>query len=182
MDLPLYNSGSDIFIWDNDGIRKELYHIPFGTFLIRRSDVYHSGHARGKGNLRLHLYICHNAADNRLRYPNDMSLVSYDTLATKDHKVDFTIDEKKTINILDHSEAIERLAKENIENINTEHYFLYNGKLEDTFSLLDVAETVTRKLTSSNIGNVSNKRQKQNNRGKRKKTQNIIISDSDDIS
>ena len=182
MDLPLCSSGCDIFIWDNDGTIKELYHIPFGTFLIRRSDVYHSGHSGGKGNLRLHLCICHNAADRLLRYPNALSLEAYDNRASKDPKVDFTIDQEKAITVLDHSEAIERLAKENIKNVKTEHYFFYNGNLEDTFKKVDVVEKYSRKRSATNTGNFSSKKQKQNRRGGSNRKKNAICTSSDDSS
>ena len=51
---PLTTEGSWLNIWNESCVLKDVFFIPFGCFLILRSDVIHSGVYGEKGNLRLH--------------------------------------------------------------------------------------------------------------------------------
>ena len=59
INLPFSNEGRWIYFWDDKGTQRNKYHIPLGLFLLRRSDVYHSGHCEESGNYRLHLCLTH---------------------------------------------------------------------------------------------------------------------------
>ena len=55
--VPINENGSYIYIWDvTDGLelKKTLVHIPLGSFLVLREDVWHSGIVGGEGNVRVH--------------------------------------------------------------------------------------------------------------------------------
>ena len=58
--VPLCINGAWIYVWERgDGItiNREMIHIPFGSMLVLRSDVWHGGIVGGKGNLRFHAAI-----------------------------------------------------------------------------------------------------------------------------
>ena len=51
-----------IDVWERGDIsngNKEMVHIPFGSLLVLRSDVWHGGVVGGKGNLTFHAVIIH---------------------------------------------------------------------------------------------------------------------------
>ena len=55
--VPINKDGSYIYIWDVSdplGLKKTLVHIPLGSFLVLREDVWHSGIVGGEGNVRVH--------------------------------------------------------------------------------------------------------------------------------
>ena len=55
--VPINENGSYIYIWDVTdplGLKKALVHIPLGSFLVLRKDVWHSGIVGGEGNVRVH--------------------------------------------------------------------------------------------------------------------------------
>ena len=55
--MPINEDGSYIYIWDVSdplGLKKTLVHIPLGSFLVLRKDVWHSGIIGGEGNVRVH--------------------------------------------------------------------------------------------------------------------------------
>ena len=58
--VPLCIEGSWIYVWERgDGfsVNRDMVHIPFGSMLVLRSDVWHGGIVGGKGNLRFHAAI-----------------------------------------------------------------------------------------------------------------------------
>ena len=58
--VPLCITGAWIYLWERDGsvnVKREMIHIPFGSMLVLRSDVWHGGIVGGKGNLRFHAAI-----------------------------------------------------------------------------------------------------------------------------
>ena len=58
--VPLCIEGGWIYVWERgDGfnVNREMVHIPFGSMLVLRSDVWHGGIVGGKGNLRFHAAI-----------------------------------------------------------------------------------------------------------------------------
>ena len=55
--VPINENGSYIYIWDVTNplaLKKTLVHIPLGSFLVLREDVWHSGIVGGEGNVRVH--------------------------------------------------------------------------------------------------------------------------------
>jgi hypothetical protein len=57
---PLCEEGSSIQIWlpNSTGTRSPtILHVPFGTALLLRGDVYHAGSYGSKGNLRFHAHL-----------------------------------------------------------------------------------------------------------------------------
>ena len=54
--MPTCKHGMYLYIWDVDapGLKKTLLHIPFGSFLVLRDDVWHGGIIGGEGNIRVH--------------------------------------------------------------------------------------------------------------------------------
>ena len=55
--VPINKDGSYIYIWDVTdplGLKKTLVHIPLGSFLVLREDVWHSGIVGGEGDVRVH--------------------------------------------------------------------------------------------------------------------------------
>ena len=57
---PLCEEGSSLQIWlpNKKGSHSPtLVHIPFGTALVLRGDVYHAGSYGNKGNLRFHAHL-----------------------------------------------------------------------------------------------------------------------------
>ena len=55
--VPINEDGSYIYLWDVSdplGLKKTLVHIPLGSFLVLREDVWHSGIVGGEGNVRVH--------------------------------------------------------------------------------------------------------------------------------
>ena len=55
--VPINEGGSYIYMWDVSdplGLKKTLVHIPLGSFLVLREDVWHSGIVGGEGNVRVH--------------------------------------------------------------------------------------------------------------------------------
>ena len=73
--MPINENGSYIYIWDVTDpleLKKTLVHIPLGSFLVLREDVWHSGIVGGEGNVRVHGGIFEPYAFNTtglLRYP-----------------------------------------------------------------------------------------------------------------
>ena len=66
--VPNCARGSYIYI----GLKKTLVHIPLGSFLVLREDVWHSGIVGGEGNVRVHGGIFEAWAfntTNTLAYP-----------------------------------------------------------------------------------------------------------------
>ena len=60
--VPLCVSGSWMYVWERgDGWNgnKEMVHIPFGSLLVLRNDIWHGGVVGGKGNLTFHAAIIH---------------------------------------------------------------------------------------------------------------------------
>ena len=52
--VPICARGSYIYIWDVENMSKTLVHIPLGSFLVLREDVWHGGIVGGEGNVRVH--------------------------------------------------------------------------------------------------------------------------------
>ena len=52
--VPICARGSYIYIWDVENMHKTLVHIPLGSFLVLREDVWHGGIVGGEGNVRVH--------------------------------------------------------------------------------------------------------------------------------
>ena len=72
--MPLCSEGSQLFLWNDKGSVYENIHIPFGCFIIRRSDLFHGGHGGSVGNLRLHMTLSHGTkVDSILHYPNEQT-------------------------------------------------------------------------------------------------------------
>ena len=58
-----------IYVWDSNGDNYDLVFIPFGCFLVLRSDVLHGGWVGGSGNIRLHLALVYQL-QSKLAYPS----------------------------------------------------------------------------------------------------------------
>ena len=66
--MPLCSEGLALQVCLNPvekQICRQFIYIPFGQMLILRSDIYHSGHFGGKGNMRFHAVI---AQENRFTF------------------------------------------------------------------------------------------------------------------
>ena len=55
--VPLCIEGGWIYVWERgDGfsVNREMVHIPFGSILVLRSNIWHGGLSEGNGNLQFH--------------------------------------------------------------------------------------------------------------------------------
>ena len=77
LDILLCHEGSYLFLWSEDGLRNKMVKIPFGTFLLRRSNVFHGRHGGRTSNLRLHLAFTHVESDSKLYYPGNVTMNQY---------------------------------------------------------------------------------------------------------
>ena len=105
--VPICKHGMYLYIWDVDapGLKKTLVHIPFGSFLVLRDDVWHGGIIGGEGNVRVHGGIfeawTYNTL-NRLVYPPKLegeSLINYRKSFDRVHNRD-PIDYKNAISMV----------------------------------------------------------------------------------
>ena len=58
--VPLCECGAWIYLWQLGGglnLNCNMIHIPFGSILVLRDDVWHGGIVGGKGNIRFHAAI-----------------------------------------------------------------------------------------------------------------------------
>ena len=89
---PLILKGSYINVWNKEGKQGDLIFIPFGYFVLLRSDVVHSGICSGVENLSLHCKLLATPITNEekvvlamtgqewVKYVNEKNLnVCYDT-------------------------------------------------------------------------------------------------------
>ena len=63
--VPLCECGAWIYLWQSGSgrnLNRDMIHIPFGSILVLRDDVWHGGIVGGKGNIRFHAGIL--ARDN----------------------------------------------------------------------------------------------------------------------
>ena len=62
-----------------------MYHLPLGTFMLRRGDVYHGDYGGSKDNFRLHLGIS---------IDNPSTLLHYAEYKSKKYFKDLSFDKK----------------------------------------------------------------------------------------
>ena len=136
LDMPLCHEGSYLFLWSEDGLRNEMLKIPFGTFLLRRSDVFHGGYGGRTGNLRLHLEFTNVESDSTLYYPRDVTMNQYEMNALQHDEEQklicaqaennwqsiFNYNEKNSINILDIDISLKQIFDWSYEKLLKEEY------------------------------------------------------------
>ena len=66
--IPLCDFGCYLYIWDRNCESYDLIFIPFGCFLVIRSDVLNGGWVGGSGNISLHLALVYQL-QSKLSYP-----------------------------------------------------------------------------------------------------------------